>query len=274
MNLKNYFKGKNILITGGSRGIGKVVAMELAGLGANLFLTARDIQTLTNCEKEFKTKYPEVQCFISSCDITDYEKVEATVAEMIEQMGTVDGLISNAGITYSDFFEKIPMENFEEIVKVNYLGAVSCTKAVLPHLRSGSFLSYTSSVLGYMGAFGYTAYAGPKFALLGFAESLRQELKSRCVTVSVLCPPDTLTPGYEKENKTKPYETLELSKSIRSMKPEEVAKRYVKALAKGTFLITVNFESYMYYRLHGCFPETMRSIIDWMIKGYQKKKWL
>ena len=271
MNLSNYFKGKNILITGGSKGIGKAVATELAGLGANLFLIARDIRTLISCEKELKTKYPEVQCFISSCDITDYEKVEATVAEMIERMGAVDGLISNAGVTYPEYFEKIRMETFEEIVKIDYLGGVSCTKAVLPHLRSGSFLSYTSSVLGYMGAFGYTAYAGPKFALLGFAESLRQELKSRGVTISVLCPPDTLTPGYEKENRTKPYETFELSKNVRPIEPKEVAKRYVKALARGTFLITVNLESYIYYRLHGWFPETMRSIIDWMIKGYQKK---
>lgn len=123
-----------------------------------------------------------------------------------------------------------------------------------------------------MGVFGYSSYAGPKFALIGLAETLRQEMLARKIQVSVLCPPDTETPGYATENETKPYETASLSESAKLMSADAVAAKFIKGVGKGKFIITCNFESGMLYRLHGIWPSLVFSIMTGMIKKAQKKK--
>ena len=99
-------------------------------------------------------------------------------------------------------------------MKINLYGARNAIAALLPHMRNqGGHIVNVSSIAGLIGVFGYTDYCASKFGLIGFSEALRSELDSQGIMVSVLCPPDTDTPGLAEENLTKPPETLAVSES-------------------------------------------------------------
>lgn len=252
---------KNILITGGSYGLGKAVALELAEREANLFLVARNLKKLKQVKEEIFDRYPNCNCEIYTADVTDAKKVSLSVKTMHKKMGSIDGVINNAGFAYPDYFEKIPHSIFQKTININYLGSVYVTQAAYPLMTQGGFVSFTSSVSGYMGVFGYSAYAASKFAIVGLAETLAQEFLAKKIHVSVLAPPDTATPGLEQENKTKPYETKALADNAGILAAEIVAKRFIDKLVKKKFFITVNFESWLFYRLHGIMPALVKKIM-------------
>lgn len=262
------FSGKNIVITGASKGIGKEVARLLANEGANLFLIARGEAALTELAKELSTK---TTVHVKTCDVSDKQSVAQTVKVIKEKFSSVDGLINNAGTTYPEYFEKTPLEEFERVNAVDYLGSVYMTHGLWSMIENKGFVSFTSSVVGYMGVFGFGSYAGPKFALFGLAETISQELAARDISVSVLCPPDTETPGFEEEEKTKPHETRELSKGAKLMTATQVAEKFITALKKRRFVITCNFESGLYYRLTRLVPGIVRMVMKSMVTGIQKR---
>ncbi len=265
------FQDRNILITGGSKGIGLAVARQFASLGANLFLIARGPEALEAAKIQITTEFPSANIGTHACDVADFDSVSQAVAAMREQQGEIHGLVNNAGFAIADYFEKIEPQSFRRLIEVNYLGAVFTTKAALPLMNRGAFVSFTSSVVGYIGAFGYTGYSAAKFALIGFAECLEQELLERGIQVSVLCPQDTDTPGLSIENESKPFETRELSKGAKQMSPEEVAKRFIEGLGQGRFLINVSRESKWIYRLKGLMPGITRRIMHRRVRKATKK---
>ena len=264
-------ENQNILITGGSKGIGRAIAWELASRGANVFLVARDPRTLSEAKAAIGDEFPRVKVGTASCDVSDFEAVCGVVEAMLRDFGAVHGLINNAGFAAPKYFEEIEADEFRRVMEVDYLGSVFATKAVLPHLKSGGFIAFTSSVAGYVGTFGYTSYAPAKFAQIGFAESLAQELLSKNIQVSVLCPPDTDTPGFAIENKTKPYETRAISKGAKLMTAEAVAKKFVGRLLRGEFLINVNLESRVIYRFKGIAPGLFRKVMHGVVRRIQTK---
>ena len=266
--MKSIFKEKNIIITGASQGIGKAISLELARQGANLYLISRNQTKLENLRKELLAFNKKPHIF--PADVSSYEDIKKTFDKIGKLTGKIDGLINNAGHSYPEYFKAIPIKEFDKSVRVNYLGSVYCTWLAYPYLSNGAFVSFTSSVAGFMGVFGYSSYAGPKFALFGLAETLAQELAHKKVNVSVLCPPDTETPGFETENKTKPYETKKISEGGSLMKPEKVAQIFVKRLQKGKFLITCNFESALYFRLHGILPGLVRLVMKMLVKVHSR----
>lgn len=259
------------VISGASRGIGRYIATGLAAKGANLVLIARDKKALAAVQAECKKINPSGIAEVFSCDLSDRKAIEKTCALIAKKHKTLAGIINNAGYARPGYFHELPAVEFERAVKTDYLGAVFLTRGLHALVSQGGVITFTSSVVGYMGVFGYSSYAGPKFALLGFAETLRQELDQRGIQVSVLCPPDTETPGYEEENKTKPMETQALSESAKLMSAETVAQKFLKAVEKGKFVITCNFESGMLYRLHGIAPSLVFKIMMGMIRKAQKK---
>lgn len=267
-------KGKNILITGGSYGLGKAIALELAERKANLFLVARNVKKLKQVKEEIFDRYPNCNCEIYTADVSDSKKVSLAVKTMHKKMGSIDGVINNAGFSHPDYFEKIPHAVFQKTMDVNLLGSVYVTQAAYPLMTQGGFVSFTSSVSGYMGVFGYSAYAASKFAVIGLAETLAQEFLAKKIQVSVLAPPDTATPGLEEENKNKPYETKALADNAGILAPEVVAKRFANKLVKKKFFITVNFESWLFYRLHGMMPALVRKIMFQIIHKARRNNFL
>jgi len=264
--------GKNILITGGSKGIGRAVAREMARRGANVFLVARGRDALEETQRELQRDFPNTRVGMYSADVANRDHVEQAVQAMLGEFESIDGLVNNAGLALPQYFEQAGIEDFERLIQIDYLGSVYFTKTVYPHLKPGSFITFTSSVAGFLGAFGYTSYCPAKFAQMGFAEALHQECVDKGIQVSVLCPPDTQTPGFDEENKTKPFETMEISKSAKLMNAPDVARIFVDKLLRGRFIITTNLESAVLYRLHGIAPGFSRWVMARMIRSAQRRK--
>ena len=119
-----------------------------------------------------------------------------------------------------------------------------------------------ASLAGLIGVFGYTDYSASKFALVGFSEALRSELKAYNITVSVLCPPDTDTPGLAIENRTKPEETRAIAAAAKVMSPDAVADALIRGMARRTFLIIPGVDGRLSVLAKRLFPGVVERIMD------------
>ena len=245
MGKSDRYLGRNVYISGGSSGIGLAAARLFASLGANVLIFARRIEVLEQAAREIET------CRISegqrlswmSIDVTDRDKVASGLSRAISEFGPPHIVITSAGIAYPDYFERIPYDKFDLTVKTNLYGIWNVLTALVPAMKaSGGHIVNVSSIAGFMGVFGYTAYSSTKFAVMGMSESLRSEMRPYGIQVSVLCPPDTDTPGLAQENLTKPAETRALGESAGLMSPEDVARAMIRGMEKGKFLILPGME--------------------------------
>uniref|UniRef100_T1J3U3 3-dehydrosphinganine reductase n=1 Tax=Strigamia maritima TaxID=126957 RepID=T1J3U3_STRMM len=235
-------------ITGGSSGIGKCLAIEAAQRGASVTLLARDEIKLESAKTEITkhiTDKEKQKIKLASVDICkDYQSVERIINEVEAELGPVGILINCAGNATASRFEDTPVEEFQRLMDVNYMGSVFVTRAVLPSMktqRSGRIV-FVSSQAGLTGIFGYSAYSASKFALRGLAESLSMEVKPFNIKITLGLPADTDTPGFEEEEKTKPIETKLISKGNGLFSPEDVAKQLMEDILQGKFLSSVGLE--------------------------------
>jgi 3-dehydrosphinganine reductase len=159
-------------------------------------------------------------------------------------------------------------------MSVDYFGTVNMVRAFLPHfkLQKHGYIANVSSVVGYMGVFGYAAYAPAKFAVVGFSECLRQELIPYNIGVSVIYPPDTDTPQWHEENKIKPQETRVLSGNIKVMAPEKVAACLLKGISRGAFSIVPGAMNKFTYFMNRHLPGIVWMIVSGDLRKYWKKQ--
>lgn len=164
-------KNKIIVITGGSSGIGKALVENALSRGAKVAVCARNLEKLQSL---FGQKENLVCC---KADVSYETDCKAFITKVIDQWGGVDVLINNAGISMRALFEDVDLAVLQELMDVNFWGAVYCTKHALPSIlnRKGTIVG-VSSIAGYRGLPGRTGYSASKFALQGFLESLRTEL--------------------------------------------------------------------------------------------------
>lgn len=269
------FSGKTIFITGGSSGIGLAGACLFAKEGAQVAVFARNKKKLEEAisviERTRKSSSQRVAAY--QCDVSDYAQVKKAFARAMKDFGVCDVLFNCAGRAYPARFEEISHEQCEETMSINFFGIWNTCAYMVPHMKQkGGVIVNTSSVAGFVGVYGYTDYAASKFAIIGFSEALRSELKRHNIQVSVLCPPDTDTPGFETENKTKPEETKEISKSAKIITPDEVAKALLKGIRKNESIILANFESKLTYYMKRFAPWIVEWVMDSAIKKVQKQK--
>jgi 3-dehydrosphinganine reductase len=266
------FEGKNVYITGGSSGIGLATGEKLAELGANVIVFARGRERLEEAQRRIAAKATSDRQRFSckQLDITDHDEVDRVMREAVDDFGPPDILINSAGRALPDYFENISYEQLEDSVKLHLYGNWNTIKALLPHLKQRrGYIVNVCSMVGYMGVFGYTDYAASKFALMGLTESLRSELKPSGVGISILCPPDTDTPGLEVENRNKPPETVAVSEGGGLMQPEEVADTLIKGMRKGKFVINPG-SAKMVYLLKRYLPFVVDFVMDRQISKVQK----
>jgi 3-dehydrosphinganine reductase len=216
------FKGKIVIITGGSSGIGKATAKLLSREGANVFIVARDQEKLDQALQEVKAEgdNPDHQYGAFSADIASYEEAEDAIAAIVETGGAPDILINCAGMVYPGYFEELPLSTFRDQMDVNYFGTLHTVKAVLPHMmaQGKGHIVNVSSIGGVAGGFGYTAYGASKFAVYGFTEALRTEMKPHGIEVSLVVPADTDTPQLREEREIQPLETKMISGAVKPNK--------------------------------------------------------
>ncbi|XP_076343366.1 3-ketodihydrosphingosine reductase [Tachypleus tridentatus] len=259
--LKSYIQhkvslsGSHVMITGGSSGIGKAVAVDAVYRGASVTLLARNEERLEATQEELLrfVREPDKQKIqIFSVDVTkNYSAIEDAVNMAQEKAGPIFMLVNCAGTSVSYRFEETPLEDFQRMMSVNYLGSIYTTRAVLPYMkaqRKGRIV-FVSSLAGLLGLYGYTAYSASKFALQGLAEALQMEVKPYNIRVTISFPPDTNTPGFAEEQKTKPQETQEISESGGLFSAEEVACKMLDDSLYGRFTSSVGSEGWMLTRL-------------------------
>ena len=184
MNLK----GKNALITGGGRGLGKAVAVALANEGVNVGITGRNEESLKTTVAELEKL--GVKAAYSVFDVEEMAQVEQGVASIASQLGSIDILINNAGVGDFGSFEDMPVETWEKVMKVNLFGVYYVAKATLPYLKQnkeGDIVNVASTA-GLKGGPNMSAYCASKAAVISLSQSLMAELRKFNIRVITLTP--------------------------------------------------------------------------------------
>ncbi|HIX83303.1 MAG TPA: 3-oxoacyl-[acyl-carrier-protein] reductase [Candidatus Megamonas gallistercoris] len=181
--------GKIALVTGGSRGIGRAVAIELAKEGATVAINYAGNKAAAEEVQSIITEMGG-KAMIIQADVSDEKSATQMVEEVIAQLGGVDILVNNAGITRDGLFIRMKEEDWNAVINTNLTGIFNCTKVAAKYMmkkRSGRIINM-SSVSGIMGNAGQTNYAAAKAGVIGFTKSLAREMASRGITVNAVAP--------------------------------------------------------------------------------------
>ncbi len=185
MDLSN----KVALITGSGRGIGKTIAMKLAGAGANIVINdIGEASAVESVADEIRAMGRESLAVVA--DISSSADVDRMVAETIDKLGRIDILVNNAGITRDRLLIRMTEEEWDMVLAVNLKSVFLCTRAVLKHMtkqRSGRIISM-ASIVGIMGNAGQANYAAAKAGIIGFTKTIAKEAAPRGITVNAIAP--------------------------------------------------------------------------------------
>ena len=218
------FKDKVVLITGASSGIGRQTAIEFAKLGANIVLVARRKEKLEQVETELK-KF-QTTTLTCSCDVSKKDQVQQMSKIVLEKFDSVDILVNNAGFAIYGSVSDLSIDDIESQMKTNYFGMIYCIKNFLPSMlkKNSGHIVNVASVAASFGLPGIASYCASKFAMLGFSEGLKHELKDTGVGITVVSPIMVRTdffdhPSFEKMPQYSPT----------SLSSKTVAKAILKA---------------------------------------------
>jgi 3-dehydrosphinganine reductase len=263
------YQNKVAFITGGSSGIGLALAKALSADGAHVWVMARHEDRLETALDEIRAarKNPDQNFGTVAGDVTNFEQVTSAVDKITQAAGFPDLLINSAGVARPGYVQELDLEIFRLMMEVNYFGTVYTTKACLPGMiqrRSGHIVNISSGA-GFLGFFGYTAYGASKFAVAGFSDVLRAEMKPHGIRVSIVYPQDTDTPQLTYENQFKPPETKAITGDSKVMKPDEVARIVLRGMKRGRYVILPGMEVAGVYWLSGFLGNAVFPIMDYLI---------
>ncbi len=226
------FTDKVVIITGASSGIGLACAREFIALGSKVIIASRNQEKLNEISSEFK--YIGKSCLAIKTDVTIEEDCKRLVDETIEEFGKLDILVNNAGISMRALFEDVKMDVLKKVMDVNFWGTVYCTKYALPHIqKSKGTIVGISSIAGFHGLPGRSAYSASKSAMMGFLESVRIENMKKGVQVLILAAGFTssnIRRNALDANGNPQYETPRTEEKLTT--PEKVAKNVVRSIRK------------------------------------------
>ncbi|MCX8062475.1 MAG: SDR family oxidoreductase [Anaerolineales bacterium] len=257
----NHWSDKWIVISGGSSGIGLALAKRLARAGAHLWLAARREDQLKAALDEviLSAQSSSQQFGYTSADLADADQARKTAEEVLAQAGRVDDLINSVGAAHPGYVQDLPLDIFQWMMSANYFAPLYLTKALLPVMiaqRSGHIINIASAA-ALLGVFGYSAYGAAKYALVGFTEVLRAEMKPYQIQVSIVYPPDTETPQLEYENRFKPPETKAISGTAAALTPDQVAKAILHQAAQGRYAIYPSWDVRLIAHLVKLLPQSL-----------------
>jgi len=234
-------KYSTVVITGGSSGIGLDLAKSYTKQGSNVVLIARNQSKLDEAAKACRgLVISDKQMILTfSVDVADQQALALCVNAVESQLGTPELLILSAGIVQSVRFLEQTDDDFDAIMQTNVMGSRAVAKAFLPAMveRGKGQVCFVSSLGGIISTYGYSAYSASKFAVLGMAGALRQELHEFGVGVSVLCPPEVDTPMVAQESEHILPQTRFIKDIGGTLDVSTVTKAAVKGIANNRFII-------------------------------------
>ena len=260
-------RGRVVLITGGSRGLGLVLARELAREGARLAICARDVDDLERARDELEARGATVLAV--PCDVTDQALTNEMVRAVRDHFGQIDVLINNAGIIEVGPMEVMTIEDYEDAMKTHFWAPLYTTQAVLQEMRrrgEGRIVNI-ASIGGKISVPHLLPYSASKFALVGFSEGLRAELAKDGIIVTTVCPglmrtgsPRNAT--FKGQHRAE-YAWFSISDSlpVTSIAAERAARQIIEAFKRGDAEIVLTIQAKLAVLFHGLFPGLTADIL-------------
>ncbi len=271
----NIFESKIALVTGGSSGIGLALAKALVAKGSHVAILARRRELLDGAVKELEAlKVQGDQKILAiQSDVTQKMDVEKALTGFVSKHGVPDFVFNSAGVAHPGKFEDLGDDIFHWMMDVNYFGTVNILKVLVPLMqkRSSGHIINISSIAGFIGVYGYTAYGASKFAVSGFTDALRSELKPEGIQVSIVFPPDTDTPQLTYESQYKPAVTKIVAGSASLMTSGAVATEILRGVEKNKYVILPGSEGKLMYFLHHFVGRLLYPVMDMMVNSAIKK---
>lgn len=269
--LRSTMKGRIVIITGGSRGLGLALANRFGCSGAKLVICARDYEGLVRARTALLSQGAVVledDVLLVQGDLAQTADANRLIKQAIEYFGRIDVLINNAGVIQVGPFENLPFESFQESMETNFFGAVRTIQAVLPHFierpsnLGEAAIVNIASIGGKFAMPHMLPYVASKFALVGFSEGLHAELRKRAVRVTTVCPGLMRTGGEVHAHFTGQVSKERRWFNIGAKTPgiaasvEHAANRIYNAVAVGRAEITITPQAWLAARAVGFAPET------------------
>ena len=229
--------GKVALVTGGSRGIGRAIALKLAENGADV---AINYAGNTAAAEEVKAAIEQMgrKALLIQCSVADTDGVQAMVNQVVKELGRLDILVNNAGITRDGLLMRMKEADWDDVMNTNLKGVYNCSKAVMRTMmkqKSGRIVNM-ASVVGEMGNAGQANYAAAKAGVIGFTKSLAKEVASRGITVNAIAPgfiATDMTSVLSDDQKAEMARTIPLG---RAGQPEDVANAVLFLASEGLLI--------------------------------------
>ena len=267
----SFYQNKLALITGGSSGIGLALAKGIAAQGGNVAILARHQDLLEAAQKEIEAvkKDQTQKVYLINTDITQVDSLTIALTKFKSEIGLPDIVINSAGVAHPGKFTSLKPEIFHWMMDVNYFGTVNVLKLLVSEMQqrhSGTIVNI-SSMAGIIGVYGYSAYGASKFAISGFTDVLRSELKPYGLQVAIVFPPDTDTPQLKYESQFKPFITKEVAGSAKLMPADAVAKETLTAIAYGKYIIIPGSEGKLLYFAKNLLGRNMYPVMDMLVRS-------
>ena len=260
-------RGKTVLVTGGSRGLGLVLAREFAANGARVAICARDEEELQQASEDLEGRGAEVMAV--KCDVTNMPEVESMVSRVRERFGKVDVLVNNAGTIQVGPLEVMKHEDFEHAMRTHFWGPLNTILAVLPEMReraSGRIVNI-SSIGGKIAVPHLVPYSASKFALVGLSKGLNAELRKDGIVVTTVCPGLMRTGSPRNANfkgkHREEYAWFSISDSlpVASIGAERAARQIVDACTQGRAELIITVQAKMAVAFDALFPEASAELM-------------
>jgi short-subunit dehydrogenase len=260
--------GKTILITGGSRGLGLVMARQLIDAGARIAICARDAAELERAQTELEQRGKEV--FALTCDVTDQAQVEQMVQQVKDRFGAIEILINNAGTDIVGPVETLTMQDYDDMMKLHFWAPLYTTYAVLPEMqqqKSGRIVNI-SSIGGKMVSPHMVGYCASKFALVGLSEGMRTELAKDGIAVTTVCPgfihTGVIDHAVMKGQHRQEFAWFSIGDSLPliSASAEQVARAAIAGLRRGATEVIVPFPTWLSAKFYALFPGVSTNLLS------------
>ena len=265
-----------VVITGGSSGLGKALAERFIDDGADVALIARNAGKLNTVKARLATQLQGQQKLEGfSCDVADVDACAATFAAIEQTLGAPTLLINSAGVLNEGYFDHLSLDDFRYTMEVNYFGAINVIHAALPYFdrNGGGCIINIASLAGKFGGFGYAAYCGSKYAMVGLSDTLRLELKPRNIKVQLVCPGEFETPMTQALEGQRSAENIAITQTIPPMTLNHVADEVFAGIQRGSYLIVPGRIPRLLEWLNRTLPAAMRWAFDRKLKKiYQGPK--